>query len=367
MTPPVRFFIPPGEWPVDVPSSAREYWPWTLREGLEYASGRYVTTVRTCLELQAVGFPCELTNTVTPDALIVTHVDFLPHTPGEAPWNRRARFESWLRDSFIVCYQADRPRYPYADLRLVQNRADAVGTGVPGWLRRLRPPLTYMPYWTQPGLLPRNPDRGEEFVNVAFFGNPGESDPSLVDPAWVARMGRMGFRFQINQVARWHDYRDVDAVLAVRGFDYQGEWFWKPPTKLFNAWLAGVPAVLGRESAYRAERESELDYIEVRSRAEVEAALMALREKPELRAAIVAQGQQRAQRVNAEAITACWRQFLEHQAYPAYERWRRSSTFARRAWRLRDGARTRAETIAQTLRVASHGSRESLRHRKDWN
>jgi hypothetical protein len=35
--------------------------------------------------------------------------------------------------------------------------------------------------------------------------------------------------------------------------------------KLYNCWHAGVPAVLGAESAFRANRRSDLDYLEVQS------------------------------------------------------------------------------------------------------
>ena len=62
--------------------------------------------------------------------------------------------------------------------------------------------------------------------------------------------------------ARYSDYREVDVILAVRpGTRYDIDL--KPATKLYNAWMAGCPALLSTESAYREVRRSEYDYEEV--------------------------------------------------------------------------------------------------------
>ena len=108
---------------------------------------------------------------------------------------------------------------------------------------------------------------------------------------------------------RWPDYSTVDAVVALRppdGRSYPG----KPATKLYNAWLAGVPAVLGTESAYRAERRSELDYLEAASGAEALAALRELATDPHRFAAMVDNGRSRATAVAPAAVAARWRDLL---------------------------------------------------------
>jgi hypothetical protein len=363
VNPPVCFFIPWTDWPPHLPPDPEAFWTWALdTEDGKYSYGRYTFPIRTCLELQAAGFPCELTHAPSPDAILITHGDFLPHTTGLEPWDRRPQFAPWLDESFIVSFQGDRRRHPYGNIRLVQNRADATG-----WLRHLGPAVTYMPHWSQPDLLARDPARGDALVNIAFLGHPGECDPSLTDPAWIADMRRLGFEFHVRASRHWHDYRDIDAVLAARSFDYKGRWLWKPPTKLFNAWLAGVPPILGRESAYTSERQSEFDYVEVTSRGEVEAALLRLRDDSAFRAAVVEQGQRRRQAVTAQALADWWRQLIEAELFPAYERWRRSSAPQRRAARWAGLSRTRAESLLHDLLLARHGSRDTFRHRKDWN
>jgi len=85
---------------------------------------------------------------------------------------------------------------------------------------------------------------------------------------WQAILRELELTWHFVGPDRWHDFREVDVVVAVRGFDRHRHAN-KPPTKLFNAWHAGVPVILGRESAYQHERLSPLDYLEAGSFAEV--------------------------------------------------------------------------------------------------
>jgi hypothetical protein len=119
---------------------------------------------------------------------------------------------------------------------------------------------------------------------------------------------------------RWNDYSEVDAIIAVRSFKDK-EFAVKPALKLHNAWHGGVPAILGCESAYQAERKSELDYIEVTSPADVILALKRLRDDKVLRHAMVENGRVRARATQPARITAQWRGFLTDVATPAYDRW----------------------------------------------
>jgi hypothetical protein len=110
-------------------------------------------------------------------------------------------------------------------------------------------------------------------------------------------------------------------VLAVRRFQGVDDFAWKPATKLYNAWHAGVPAVLGRESAYRAEWKSELDYWEVDTVEEALDALKKLRDDVALRRAMVENGKQRSQETEPQVLAQQWMQFLTEVAVPAYHTW----------------------------------------------
>ncbi|NJO10221.1 MAG: glycosyltransferase family 1 protein [Leptolyngbyaceae cyanobacterium SL_1_1] len=124
---------------------------------------------------------------------------------------------------------------------------------------------------------------------------------------------------------RWNDYRTIDAVVAVRSLQSAQTssqlYCNKPATKLYNVWLAGVPAILGAESAYRAERRSPLDYLEVSSLEELQQAVIRLQQQSNLRQAMVAQGRQRAEAITPERLCDRWLTFIHQVAIPAYDRW----------------------------------------------
>ncbi len=375
--PDVAFFVPRQEWPPTLPASAAEYWSWVLEQGQEYSSGRYVVTVRTYLHLREAGFPCELVDEVPGDGIVITHSDFLPFAPGrsdqdvEAPWTRRPRFEDWLGSTFVVAFQGDRPRNPYPEILLVQNAHDVAVNGRSVRSRLMGLKLHHIPFWNQPGLRPRDPERGDRFETVAFFGNPFELDPALRGPEWARALDDMGLKWSMPCPAAWNDYRSVDAVVAARQFDYPGGWLWKPATKLFNAWLAGVPAVVGPESAYRAERRSDLDFLEASTPAEAASALARLRDDPALRQSMVDNGHRRTPEVSDEGFTRRWRRFIEDDAIPAYQRWRQWPPFIRGLRRSRRVAGIGMEAAVRPLGKAvgrvRGASPDLFEHKGDWN
>lgn len=81
--------------------------------------------------------------------------------------------------------------------------------------------------------------------------------PELQQPAWQEQLKALGLNWHVvTTSSRWHDYSDVDVVLAARAFGRPNSYAWKPATKLYNAWHAGVPAIFSGESSLLAERQS---------------------------------------------------------------------------------------------------------------
>jgi hypothetical protein len=174
--------------------------------------------------------------------------------------------------------------------------------------------------------MPRDANRGDVFENIAYYGRLYK-DWVLVDTSFLKELERCGFRIIIREndgISKYNDYRNIDAVLAVRKFS-RDDWTWKPATKLHNAWLAGVPAIVGPESAYRVERRSELDFVEVRSKDEIIKALECLRNDKKLRDRMVENGKVRAQEVTASKIVARWCTFFKEYAIPHYRQWHDST------------------------------------------
>ncbi|ESA34026.1 hypothetical protein N836_18730 [Leptolyngbya sp. Heron Island J] len=303
--PKIVFYLPQPFWPTTWPKHVNDNWP-------GFRLDIYAWTLQTYLRLKETGFACELSQHIPDEGIVLFHSNVL----------QGASLKPGPRQLFI-CLKSEAHPHVHAQLHVVQNPVEASHCRV------------FMPHWPQSGLLPRDAERQDRFETVAFVGHPNSLDPEFQSPIWQERLVQLGLQWRPvcsgengaeSVDNRWHDYRDIDVIVAVRSFDPRMHWQTqnfcnKPATKLYNAWLAGVPAILGRDSAYWAERESSLDYLEVNSLSQVLEQLVRLRDNSNLRQAMVAHGYQRAQAYTPQAITQRWVDFLNRVAMPAYEYW----------------------------------------------
>jgi len=322
-SPPIYFYLPQADWPVgNMLESVNSY-----REVYKNcrSDGTLNWILQTYLRLKEDGFPCELVGSMPTEGIVVAGLSSVPSDlrPGSK--------------LLIVVPYGDKTPHPYAQVHIVQNSREILKPYRLLGDRYLSPgEKYYIPHWPQPALIPRNPDRGDRFETIAFFGREVNIVPEFKHPQWHEQLGHLGLQWRlISNVEYWNDYSEVDAVLAVRSFNKQGDYYWKPASKLYNAWHAGVPAILGCESAYQAERKSDLDYIEVASLDATLSALKQLRDDPELRRAIVANGRMRAAETQPEKLIARWRTFFADVAVPAYERWCNGSEWTRETFLMR--------------------------------
>lgn len=290
--PPIYFYLPQENWPEPMPENANSYW-----EG--FGRGIYCWTLQTYLHLKLDGFPCTLVGSMPDEGIVLAHRDSLKYELRPT------------KKMLMVCMKADQAVHPYAQMHIVQNPRET----------QVVKNSHYVLHWPQPGMIPRDRDRGDRFENIAYFGISYNLAPELKDPSWSETLAEMGLQWTIVPKERWHDYSDVDAVIAVRTFEATQTYLWKPATKLYNSWRAEVPVILGAESAFQAERRSELDYLEVKSLEEAISALKTLKENPQLRKEMIANGRDRAQATSIESILSSWKTFLTDIATPAYQRW----------------------------------------------
>ncbi|MBD1942608.1 hypothetical protein H6F50_09610 [Coleofasciculus sp. FACHB-712] len=309
--------------------------------------GMYSWTLQTYLRLKADGFPCELTGSCPTEGIIFAGRSAFPETM--QPGTRQ----------LMVVHQGDKTRHPYAQLHIVQNLQDEILVrALPLW------ESYYMRHWPQPGLIPRNPARGDRFENIAYFGREENLAPELRESSWQDQLNSLGLRWHIRSNPNsWQDYSEVDAILAVRKFARQTDYDWKPATKLYQAWHAGVPAILGQESAYRSERKSQLDYLEVTTPEEAILALKRLQKDRELRRAMIENGRVCAQETQPEKLVAQWRTFLADVAVPAYDRWCTSSNLTRKIFLMRRDLAIKTKGMRKGLQRArnSVGIRTRIR------
>ncbi|MEO0455372.1 MAG: hypothetical protein AAF152_02150 [Cyanobacteria bacterium P01_A01_bin.114] len=300
--PPITFYIPPAFWPQDLPTDANQNWP-------GFGLGIYAWTIQTALRLQAYGFPCQLSDRLPKTGILLFHSNALRAGP--------------LRPSpqrLPICIKAEALPCPYTPLHIVQNQQET----------RLGQHY-FMPHWPQPGLLRRDRSRGNRFETIAFLGHRNSLAPALQAQRWRDQLAELDLTWQpiVNENAwhdytaldsRWHDYRQIDAIVAIRSFD-QRRYSHKPATKLYNAWLAEVPAILGPESAYRATGHSGRDYLEADSSATLIHHLKQLKRSTKLRKALVNEGIRQVKLYQPQHICQKWCDFLEQVAIPAYDRW----------------------------------------------
>ncbi|HEY9694670.1 MAG TPA: hypothetical protein V6D15_20910 [Oculatellaceae cyanobacterium] len=305
--PPIYFYIPKEYYPKSIPKSANEDWK-------GFGIGIYAWTLQTYLHLQANNFPCKLTDTLPDEGIVLIHR------------NSFTAFQQQIKPGkklLLICLKAEWEPYPYAQLHVVQNPLET----------KYIADSYYIPHWTQPGLIKRDRTRDDKFENIAFFGFPENLAPELTQPSWQAKLQDLGLNwYAATNRDLWNNYSTIDTILAVRSFDptsryLSRNYISKPATKLYNAWCAGVPAILGYESAFQAERQSELDYLEVSSLTDVIDAIQRLRDDYKLRQAMVENGDLRAEKIKPDKTVAKWHNFLTNVAIPAYNRWCLTSKF----------------------------------------
>jgi hypothetical protein len=263
------------------------------REPQRMVLGEDYWIVQTWARLRDAGMPVALANRVPEDGVVVFYAG-----DKRAVWKQLRAGSGAL----FAAVRSDRHPVGFADCEIVQNASSADG-------RR----ALYLPHWPQPGLVARDPARGDALRVVLFPGTPQNLAADFSTPAWHRFLHERGIEFRCRyaaDAAAWNDYRDVDALLAIRP-GAMGLVRNKPAWKLFNAWLAGVPAILGPESGYRELREGPLDFLEAATPAAAMDALQRLQDEPGLYRAMVGNGLARGAGYTMEATRMRWMALLD--------------------------------------------------------
>jgi hypothetical protein len=294
---PVTFFL-------DVPATELEAWRALRpdREPQRLVLGEHYWIVLTWARLRAAGLAVQLDNRLPDAGVVVFYAG-----DKRAIWRQQCEGRS---QALLVAVRSDRSPVGFADVEIVQNLASADG------LRSL-----HVPHWPQPGLLPRDPARGGALRTVLFPGTPRNLHPEFLGAHWAAFLEARGLAFRCHFQAdagsppAYQDFRDVDLMLALRpaAAAQAGN---KPAWKLFNAWLAGVPALLGPEAGYRELRQGPLDYLEIEAPEQAMAAIDRLLGQPSLYRAMVDNGLARGQAFGTAATLARWQRLNEDDLMP---------------------------------------------------
>jgi hypothetical protein len=273
-----------------------------------YEAGADSWTVVTFVELARRGYPVTLSPTFVPGAVCVAHNDHVE------PDGRSAH-------SFVVAIRADRPRTFICDWQVVQSPSSKL------WISKRD---YYIPFWPQPNIIPRIESRGNRVENLVYMGEQRNLAARFRTRDFEDQLARLGVRLKVRGRDQWQDYSDADLVLAVR--DGTRHFLAsKPATKLFNAWQAGVPALVGEEQAFAHVRKNDLDYVQVQDVEDVVQAIKRFRADPVLYRSMISNGQARGQEFSLDRISMEWAQFLFAVIQPSYLRWRERSDSTVRA------------------------------------
>jgi hypothetical protein len=314
----VFFYIPCAEAVESIPDSIEQYWSWVNalvknsparmpdNRGTCEWLGPYNWTLQTYLYLKKKGFPCCLTACVPDEGIIIAHSDMLPCSLEPSA------------NQYIVEIKPDRSlRCTFANFVIVQNQRDPIHRG-------FMIKSGFVDYWPQPGLVARSSSRGNRFENICYIGN----HEQLIEPeALSLEIRKLGLNWRVVPREEWHNYSDIDAIVAVRGCTVGPIYspILKPASKLRNAWAAGVPAILSPDPAFSDVRKSDLDYLEARDVPAIIDRLKQLMTNSDLRNSMVENGRRRAEDFSADEIVLQWIEIITEQLLPRFELWRRSN------------------------------------------
>ncbi len=280
----VSFFMPEKYLP---DPARREAWKSGAPIQLEQAGkGASVQSwiFQTWLHVQRAGLPAKLVHEMPDQGIVIALTGNL--APAFRP-----------KDSvFLVGVVADGLPHAGACLQILQNAAHA---------KRLAGTV-YMPHWTQPNLLGRDSLRGDRFEEIRFFGDEPNLCEELREMSFRSTLeSKTGIRLLTTPATAWHDFRSTDCAFAIRSFDRKRHDH-KPPTKMLNAWLAGVPFLGGSESAYSSEGRDGFNYLSCSSKSEFLENLKRLKADPDFRRKLVHAGTNDSLRHTQEAQTQRW-------------------------------------------------------------
>lgn len=261
-------------------------------------------------------------------------------------------------NSYVVACRLDSARPEICEQQTVMNP-----------LNVLQPTDHFLPHWPQPTLKPRDRSRSTDIKTLDFKGGILNLAKPFQEPEFYQRLQEMGITFvmsssdaackSVEQYRYWADYTQSDVILAVRNLTEQ-DFKVKPAVKLINAWHAGCPVLLGSEPAYQALRQSELDYIEVRTPEDVIAAIRRLKDDPDLVRAMIENGFNRAKEFSTDRIAMLWRDLLAGSIIKGYEQWLQQSAVQKLVGRpLQFVRRTvqHKQQLKQYLYHRDHGKR----------
>ncbi|MGJ8694438.1 MAG: hypothetical protein ACSHW0_18365 [Thalassotalea sp.] len=251
---------------------------------------------QTYVLLKKRGFNVDISDHFIADEICIAHYDNLHTSP---PAN-----------SYAVAVRGDRDRSFICSFELIQSPSGKE------YNKNI-----YVPHWPQLNLIPRESNRCNKIERIGYFGEKKYLPQRFQSESFNLALKSLGVELVVRDTfEQWSDYSNIDAVLAVR----DGNPYYlasKPVSKLVNAWLAGCPALLGKEPIFNHYRQSALDFIEVDTAEDVLDAIYRLQNDSLLYENMRINGLKRAIEVDHDAVATNWITVINEEIIPDYNLW----------------------------------------------
>ncbi len=272
----------------------------TLRNGKSsdflslYCQGEFTWALQTYYVLRQLGVSLKLSHSLDPTAVNMVHGNLLKTLP------RRS-------DCYCVSLQADYPHFPLAQYHIVQNQDQVSEKNV------------FVLCWPQLGQLSRNRDR-KTVTRIAYQGALGFTD--LDQERINLDLKKEGISFILLDEENWQNLAEVDILIGIRSFGTR-KYKRKPPSKLVNAWHAGIPFIGGWDSAYSQIGTPGEDYLRIASYEEMLKQIIELKNNPILYQWMVHAGHKRAEEYTFDSIAQMWKKPMEGEIIRDFIAWKK--------------------------------------------
>ena len=225
------FYLSPEYWLDPVP---------TLDNFYDQASnGAHTWIIQTFLRLKKSGVDCELTQEIPEQGIIIFH-------KGAMDDNLKP-----TRQQLFVCIQSDWGIHSFAQTHICQNytQQQKIKASLHSKLFLLTD-TKFVHHWPQYNIIPRDNNKPIALKNISYFGSKSNLAPELQTAEWVDFLKAHNINWSIKgKHTEWNDYSTTDAVIFSRDFN-GNPYDHKPPTKVYNSWIAGCLPIFTPESAF---------------------------------------------------------------------------------------------------------------------
>jgi hypothetical protein len=161
---------------------------------------------------------------------------------------------------------------------------------------------------------------------VAYVGYAHNGNLASTPESWKKMLDPHNIEFRFLTEKNWHDLSSIDVLIGIRSFDHNKHNN-KPPSKLINAWHAGIPFIGGHDSAFKQVGTPDEDYLLAGTQKEVVNAILKLRDEPELYEKLVRKGFKKAEEYTIEKVSQQWFDILVGPVTRRYMKWESRKSF----------------------------------------